>query len=130
MTLLINQLDGSTACCPGRAAAVIVCFQPILDVRGMAYIKRSIRASHDVNPFDSLRSLRAGSESNGGGGNCTRVLDYASHDAATTCENCPLGLSELCRDDAMLHELVTSWHRLTSGVREKIVEIARGATRD
>ena len=66
----------------------------------------------------------------GGGGNCTRVLDYASHAPASTCENCPLVLSELCRDDATLHELVTSWHRLTSGVREKIVEIARGATRD
>jgi hypothetical protein len=39
----------------------------------------------------------------------------------------PLGLSELCRADEALRELVNTWHRLTPEVSAKIIELARGA---
>jgi hypothetical protein len=50
---------------------------------------------------------------NGGGGNCTRVTIDTSHCRNPTCENGPLGLSDLRRDDKALREFVASWHRMT-----------------
>jgi hypothetical protein len=62
----------------------------------------------------------------GGGGNCTRVPNNARSFHQDTCRKSHLGLSELCRDDVALQELVASWRHLTSDVRVTIMEIARG----
>ena len=35
-------------------------------------------------------------------------------------------MSEECRDDATLHELVASWHRLTPEVSAAIMQLVRG----
>jgi hypothetical protein len=64
---------------------------------------------------------------NGGGGNCTRGSVGARHFVNALCDKCTQGLSELCRDCEALCVLVAKWHRLTPTVREKIVELARGA---
>jgi hypothetical protein len=62
----------------------------------------------------------------GGGGNCTSVPPDASSLSHITCQRCPVGRSELCRDDAALRELVGTWHRLTPSVRDAIMELVRG----
>lgn len=62
-----------------------------------------------------------------GGGNCTRGLLDASASNYATCVWCPLVLSEGCREDAALRELVGNWHRLTPSVRAAIMKLARGA---
>jgi hypothetical protein len=64
--------------------------------------------------------------SSGGGGNCTRVPVYV-----TVCPKCgydtPVsGSSEMDREDAALHELVGTWHRLTPDVRAAIMQLVRG----
>ena len=64
----------------------------------------------------------------GGGGNWTRVLCDATCYTETVCEGYSVGPSELCREDQALRELVARWQRLTLGLREKIIELARGAT--
>jgi hypothetical protein len=100
-------------------------------------------------PFDALRLLRAfdslfpsrssfrtlfgesrpamseRSESNGGGGNCTR-----SPGSAIICPQCGYDMvtearPEMGREGAALHELVANWHGLTSSVRAKIVDLLR-----
>jgi hypothetical protein len=43
--------------------------------------------------------------------------------AAILYENYGARMSERCRDDAALCELVASWHRLTPAVREKFIGI-------
>ncbi len=63
----------------------------------------------------------------GGGGNCTRDSNSASYIPQTTCEHCPLGLSDLCRDDEGIREIVGNWHRLTPEVREKIINLIRSS---
>jgi hypothetical protein len=62
---------------------------------------------------------------NGGGGNCTRSSSDESCFSQTVCENCPLGLSEEYWDNAPLHELVASWHRLTPDARGAIIQLVR-----
>ncbi len=62
-----------------------------------------------------------------GDGNCTRDSNSTSLIPQTTCETCPLGLSDLCRDDAAIREIVGSWHRLTPEVREKIMNLVRSS---
>jgi hypothetical protein len=62
--------------------------------------------------------------SSGGGGNCTRIPNSTSTILSSTCGNYLLGLSGLCRDDAVLRELVTKRHRLTANVRRRIIELA------
>ncbi len=62
----------------------------------------------------------------GGRGNCTRSSFDESCFSQTICENCPTGMSEECRVDATLRELVASWHRLTPDVRAAIMQLVRG----
>ena len=62
----------------------------------------------------------------GGGGNCTRSSFDESCFSQTVCENCPTGMSEECRDDATIRELVASWHRLTPDVRAAVMQLVRG----
>ena len=63
----------------------------------------------------------------GGGGNCTRHSIFGTHcpqfDYVLRAEDA----QEMCRDDEALRELVACWHRLTSDVRVRIMEIARAA---
>ena len=72
-----------------------------------------------MNPFLPMRYA--------GRGNCTRVpgcrnliwaMEFASQ--------CRMGLSDGCREDAELRELVANWHRLTPSVRVAIMELVRG----
>jgi hypothetical protein len=65
------------------------------------------------------------SESNGGGGNCTRVPSKASYLPHSFCEQCTQGLSDLCRDFVALRALVAAWHGMTPEVRHAIMELAR-----
>ena len=61
----------------------------------------------------------------GGGGNCTRDQIDASRFSETLCEKRCAALSELCRDDEALRELVVNWQRLSPSVRGAILELAR-----
>ena len=61
-----------------------------------------------------------------GGGNCTRVFNYV-----TICPKCGYdtalsGWPEMGREDESLRGLVANWHRLTSSVRDAIMELLRG----
>jgi hypothetical protein len=74
--------------------------------------------------FDPVRT----DTMNGGGENCTRV-----HVLATHCPLCGYDLlaehaQEMGREAGALRELVANWHRLTLGIREAVMELARGAT--
>ncbi len=66
------------------------------------------------------------SESNGGGGNCTR-----SPFSGTLCPNygydyATSGWPEHGREDEALRELVANWHRLTPSVKDAIMGLLRG----
>src|SRR5208337_78877 len=76
-----------------------------------------------LNKMTTCRESRAAFS---GGGNCTRSSFDESCFSQTVCENCPTGMSEECRDDATLRELVASWHRLTPDVRAAIMQLVRG----
>ena len=60
-----------------------------------------------------------------GGGNCTRDQNSSTPETGKTCGDCPLGLSDLCRDDAGIGEIFANWHRITPSVRETIVALAK-----
>jgi len=80
-----------------------------------------------ASPIDtSLYGRTSYNRVSGGGGNCTRSSFDESCFSQAVCENCPTGVSEECRDDATLRELVASWHRLTPDVRAAIMQLVRG----
>lgn len=60
-----------------------------------------------------------------------RGLRRAIHDASaldkTICDECPLALSEGCREDASLRDLIGNWHQRTPSVRAAIMNLARAA---
>lgn len=63
--------------------------------------------------------------SSGGGGNCTRVPSDGNTSQDKICVNGGLGLSEACREDAALRELVARWPFLAPSVRDSIVKLLR-----
>jgi hypothetical protein len=61
----------------------------------------------------------------GGGGNCTRVLLFASRCPICVYDMIGSGWPEHGREDVALRELVASWHSLTPFVRANIVDLPR-----
>ncbi len=61
----------------------------------------------------------------GGGGNCTRGSSDARNLAVCTYGECHLGLSEECREDASLAELLEKWPSLPDHIRCAIMHLVR-----
>ena len=53
-------------------------------------------------------------------------MDQSLSSKESDCADTPHSGLRLARTDLALRELVACWHRLTAGVREKIVELSRG----
>jgi hypothetical protein len=67
-------------------------------------------------------------ESNGGGGNCTRVFDSASIFPRCGYDMASGDRPQMGREKEALRELVAAWHLLTLAVRERIMQVAHGAS--
>jgi hypothetical protein len=83
---------------------------------------RQIRSKNRCSAMVRLDETNPNSE---GRGNCTRSSEDAIDLGACTCDEFRVGLSEGCREDEALRELVGNWHRLTPSVRAAIMELAR-----
>jgi hypothetical protein len=63
----------------------------------------------------------------GGGGNCTLHPDYLTHCPQISYEATAKGAQEMCREDAALREVVTTWHRLSPTVRDALLALVRSS---
>ncbi len=67
------------------------------------------------------------SESNGGGGNCTRVPISTSNSGTFTYGNCTCPWSEMGRESQSLREVIANWPSLPPHIVQAILALVRTA---
>jgi len=101
----------------------LICQEPRLNPRAklITAISTDHRKTNDeVRLRNATRGLSVEAAGIAPASHATQV-----HRRKSLAKHAPLGLSELCRDDAALPEIVANWHRLTPEVRAAMLESVR-----